>query len=386
MAEQDVFAFPARVSTSAVDFYYTYMTRGTLTNFAANAAEGRALLENHRETTLPLGYSYSGEVEELSAGVYAARVGIYIPRGLALATATYQNTNDLIAAIEHRTVRDISAGFYGGKWTCGVCGNNYWNYACNHLAGITYETQDDDGVVRAQLCVVAVDGAHLSEMSLANDGATPGAEILRKAETYAADGAMSEDQRRALERHFRVRLPDKRAVFALGALPLEDDMTDTTPTPAEGLEDRLTAMETRAIAAETAVAEAETRAATAEAAVAELEQRAATAEAAVTAMETRAITAEAAVAELEPLATDGRAWRTALIEDALVWGVRAQGERFPTETYRTLLAAATPSAVQEVIAGLQSEAERTLPTGRATNPTQRKNKNESPAVPQAAFM
>lgn len=74
--------------------------------------------------------------------------------------------------------------------------------------------------------------------------------------------------------------------------------------------------------------------------------------------------------ELAPLADDGRAYRSDLIEQTIAWGVRAHGEAFPQETYRELLAGASVEHLRRVRAGFEDKAGAlAINVGARTNAT-----------------
>lgn len=73
---------------------------------------------------------------------------------------------------------------------------------------------------------------------------------------------------------------------------------------------------------------------------------------------------EARVAELSPLADDGRAYRAALVDEALHEGVRAMGESFPEETYRDMLKEADIDGIRRVRDAFRAKADELFQAGR----------------------
>ena len=69
---------------------------------------------------------------------------------------------------------------------------------------------------------------------------------------------------------------------------------------------------------------------------------------------------------LRPLADDGRAYRTDLINEAVAEGVRAHGESFARETYRGLLDASSLEAIKRMRDDWATIAAERFPGGRQT--------------------
>lgn len=72
------------------------------------------------------------------------------------------------------------------------------------------------------------------------------------------------------------------------------------------------------------------------------------------------------VHELSPLADAGRSYREDLITAALASGVRAQGESFPQETYRQMLASAGIDEIKAIRDAFEAAVREQLPAGRQT--------------------
>lgn len=200
--------FPAEISSTRRDSYFTHMSTRTLDNFAADAREGRALLDSHDAGKLGMGYSLDGRVEQVidqatDAPLLRAAATFYTARGIAFGGKhSYRSTDDFIRAMETGLVRDVSVGFHGGTWVCDVCGNDWTDYeACKHWPGEVYEV-DGERI----LCTVEIDNARLSEVSAVYDGATPGAMIL-KADRMADAGLLTPAKARILEQRYNLHLP-----------------------------------------------------------------------------------------------------------------------------------------------------------------------------------
>lgn len=389
--------FTAEVSSMALDAYFTHMADDTLRNFAREAATGVALLDSHDGYKLGVGYSAGGRYEEEDGNGRALGVFYIVPGIRFGGRHSFAGTDDYIRAIENGAVRDVSVGFYGGRWVCDLCHQPYYgrDTTCNHVAGWEYEIERDGKMVR-EICTVTIHDAHLSEVSLVYDGATPGAMIL-KAEQEAEAGRLSPAMVRQIERQYRIRLPRPEGVDRLAPQASPITTTGSTATitfsgQPEGNGERTMTMDeetTEVVEQEVVGTEAAVGVAGGDAA-AEAERalltevRQATAEspaprdaspaAAVRWLSQQLVqatqerdAAQQEVARLQPLADQGRVYREDLIAQAVAEGVRAMGEAFPEETYRAMLENAPLEHVRQVRDTFAEQAKARFPGGRQTS-------------------
>jgi hypothetical protein len=400
----DPFVFETESSNNNLDFYFTHMLESTLRNFAAEAAVGVQFLDSHNSYNLGYGRTFDGRFEIDSSqqpryrldnpnaqlaftpdtAVMRAVIGTYTVPGIAFGGGlTYASTDDFIRAARAKLARDISVGFYGGRWTCDICGGNYRSYqSCQHLAGFEYALGDQGE--RIVVCTVGIDGAHLAEHSVVYDGATPGA-MLRKAEELARHGELEPEKAAAFELRYKVHLPTRKS-FPVADLedrpvnvPNENtagrgkELPDTTGDEPMNLEQEM--QEARAALAEANVNESVPVAG----GIRQLAQAAANLQAQLDAV--RTAVPEAAVGDdmasrvawlateltrLVPLADDGRAYRADLIEEAIAEGARAMGPGFAQEAYRGLLGASTIEVIKRMRDDWRAIGDKTFPGGRQT--------------------
>jgi hypothetical protein len=365
----DPFVFEAISSNNELDFYFTHMTEGTLKNFAADGAAGVQFLDGHNNRNLGYGRTFAGrfEVDPNRRPQFAHRDGravdlaIQPPDQLAMAVLstyvipgvrfggglTYASTDDFIMSARAGVASDISVGFYGGDWTCDICGGDYRSYnSCPHYAGLVYPVSEQGE--RQVLATVSIDGARLSEHSAVYDGATPGA-MIRKAEHMARNGELSQDKIDIIEARYSIALPGRRTLHEVSKLPAErahDLEMDAEPNaggvPSDIGDERMENMQ-------------EENAATLEL---ELEfspeMRDAIAATGypgdLDAADIDGVLSHLLneVERLRPLADDGRAYRAQLVDEAIAEGIRAFGDDFAEETYRAQLATAPLAFVQRM--------------------------------------
>jgi hypothetical protein len=227
--------YPVEISSNRIDAYFTVMDPDTtLTNFAAEAnggidGKGVGVQNSHKTDELPWGRSLTGEKVETTEGGGDA---VTVVRSIFFTIPGYSpaglDSDVLIRGIDLGMITDISVGFYGGEYRCGLCGGDMfagwfgiWGIECNHVPGEIYDRLDPitGDVIAQDLAFARIVDAHLSEYSTVYDGATPGASVL-KARAMAMAGALTPDQVRSIEqrlapqlRSFGIRLSGGSHVF-----------------------------------------------------------------------------------------------------------------------------------------------------------------------------
>lgn len=366
------------ISSTRLDSHFTHMMPSTLQNFIDAAKEGRAFLDSHDGRKLGIGYTIGGELAT-EGEILRAMTGFYTMPGINFGGQhSFASTDDYIRAVEAQIVRDVSVGFYGGTWVCDVCGGDYRSYrTCPHWAGSMVEVHDEAGDPEMVRVTVAIHDGELSEVSAVYDGSTPGA-MIRKAQDAAREGAIDEKQRSILEVRYKVALPEHDRAFKgvdLTHKQTGPEAGEEKPAAREGrLQDEVPEMETveltlsdvRAILTRQGYEGAEA-VATADDVLAALNW------------------SNDELSRLRPLADTGTAYRADLIDEALAEGVRAQGEKFPSETYRDMLANASLDHIKQVRDQFAEQAGERLPSGRQTEDGGEAQPTET-RLPDAAYV
>lgn len=402
----------AEISSNRLDSYYTQMQPSTLRNFADAANQGVSFLNSHNSRELGLGYSLTGEfIGAQNNGISRVIADFYTIPGIQLGSVS---TDNFIKGVRSGLIRDVSVGFHGGQYVCSICARDMMvDYQCNHYPGLRYEVKDPTGyatLVSDRLCVAAIENGQLSEVSAVYDGATPSAMISRATEA-ARDGRLTERQVSLLEQQYRMRLPEKRATIQVPAIPSTGTVTistsgtsvtnGTTYIRGDSQYSPLVTSGTNTTANDTPSPDTEAPTGDkANAGVEEIEKEEITMvidekehEAVVTERNTllaqrdelnlqvRALGDENArlqplrdeittlrqrVLELEPKARDGELYRENLIADTLAEGVRAFGETFDADAYKTLLNGVTLDIVKRMHADWRKVGDQLFEGGRKT--------------------
>lgn len=367
------FVFSAEASNNSLDFYYTHMLESTLRNFARDGSGGVQFLDSHNNRNLGYGRTFAGRVETLAdrkpdfsldravelaidppAEYMRTLLDVFTVPGIRFGGGlTYSSTDDFIVAARTGLARDVSVGFYGGSWTCDICGGNYRSYdSCPHFAGAEYALGEQGE--RQVIATVSIDGAHLAELSAVYDGATPEAMIV-KAERMARIGELEPETKQLLEARYKLSLPE-RSTIHIGA---DFDMSNTLwATEKRGILKKENRMDFEDLYNEA-------RTVATEAMGEELEP----------AQAIRQLAEE--VERLRPLADDGRTYRSDLIEEALAEGVRANGDEFAEETYRGILERADIATIKRMRDDWKRLGDKRFPGGSGTVP-----EDETPASEQ----
>lgn len=338
--EAGAFVWSTEISSNRLDSYFTHMAESTLKNFAADTKAGVTFLDSHNHRNLGYGQSLTGAFMAEN-GINRVLADFYTVPGIRFGSGlSYESTDDFIRAVKARLVRDVSVGFYGGDMLCDICGNSFYDFReCPHWPGVEYPVGEQGALTK--IATFEIIDAHLAEVSAVYDGATPEAMIL-KARQQAEAGEMEPNVARILEVNYRIKLPGASRSFQVtkpeGAKTMEKE---TSGENANENEVYASLVSIRAIAVEAGCAED------------------------MNSVEAvRWMAGE--LARLQPLADDGAAYRAALIEEAIVEGVRANGKDFPAETYRGMLEKADLPHIKQVRDQFAAAAIRNLPGGRHT--------------------
>ena len=362
----DPFTFRIEASNNGLDYYFTHMNAATLANFAQDAANRVQFLDSHNSRNLGYGRTFAGLVEEdtsrapqfvpmRGAGVgdgvgfaieppatyMRALLDVYTVPGIRFGgQLTYASTDDFITAVNAGLAEDVSVGFYGGRYTCDICGGDYTDYRqCDHFAGRVYGMGEQGE--RKAIATVTIDGAHLAEVSAVYDGATPNATIL-KAQDAARAGLLDNSDKRFLEVRYRVDFPG-RSQWTGVDLSERQASSPANPTEEQPMDYEAIVNEVRAALAETNAPEGEV-----------LEQ-------------VRWLADENG--RLRPLADAGRQYRADLVTNALAEGVRAFGQEFNQEQYRAVLEGSSTDVIKLMAADWRRIGDGRFPNGRQTQDT-----------------
>lgn len=386
LAAEEVYLLPpAEMSNQNLDSYFTRMAESSLRRYEVDGKAGVPLMNSHRRLMpspeLPLGQSYEAELETNGSQIRLVEM-FYMLRGLEL---NGHKTNDLVRAIEGGIIRDVSIGFGGGRYVCGLCGKELAPMAflfggakgdfCEHVPGVRYD---------GQTAFAWVEDAQQIEGSLVYAGATPDA-VLRKARWAAQTGRLERGEVSVLEDRWGVRIAGSGRWTRMDKETRGREQTETTVMEEVSemtKEEALALVQERAPELVERVNEAaepvgalveawvdalKSRQETdkvREALVAELQERMGALETTLTEKQTELESMRLLFESLQPLAEDGKAYRADLVGQAVAARVRAQGDAFDAGAYQKVLEAQPVDYVRGEIAAWNKAATTVFEPGR----------------------
>jgi hypothetical protein len=431
LSADEVFVWPSKLAGDMIiPDRYVQLTKELLDVFAADAQKGVSFLLDHSwhadgfwglggrpKAAIPYGRTFDssfgngteeGETISLNADTYMVR-GIKLD-GIS--------TDDLISSIEAGTLFDESIGFAYNKGICSVCGNEYRSQdKCEHVIGKTYEVEEN-GVTKNKLCwIMAYPPGGLWENSGVFDGAYPGAGMLSKAGdilenesgTYQVITELKEidpakqviatySQRAGLltmvkkgehQKPFLIgglvqkaqdSITDRDSIFALGNrigvskeqvinianLVLKGDENKMDPKVIEMFAKLGIAFKE----GETMLDEALKQVAEKfDSTVQTIKDSAAPLSQFMTIEQvSEKLGKELSAEDVLKLAKEGQDYHTQVIDEAIAMGVRAQGNDFPSDTWKNTFSTMGTASIKDIMKTFESQAKNEIPAGRHTDP------------------
>lgn len=339
---EDIFTFSGNCSNDRMDAYFTRMDpTTTLRNYAEDLKNGVSLQEGHNIYVNPYGRSYDGEVVTSGdeTGISSSvRGSWYIMRNL---TVNGNKTDDTIRQIRAGIIRDMSVGFGGGSYRCGSCGKDLYDSDCPHIPGL----EDEHGRVSFAWIV----DARLREVSTVYKGATPGA-YIDKARQYAKQGDLALDKVHRLEQRFNVRLDNGSRSFLITQKEAGKNMNLLEQLRADLKDNKI---EKRAVF-EVLATEGEKFRQPDDIAIRNELGDAANLE---------------GVKQLKTEAEQGRQYLADLVDKAVESRVRAQGDSFKAESYKSMLVrTADIEYIKDEIQAYEDMTKQRFTLGRQSEP------------------
>jgi hypothetical protein len=383
------FFWQVRASSNRLDFYDTRMRPATtLQNFARALADGVSYQDSHHIRKNGWGQSLTGYTLETDESdpdtgdrITEVWAELFTLPGLELSG---QTTDSFIDAVRAGIWRDVSVGFHASDIECSICGQQSFEWwkedGCRHIPGHTYTVEDKN--LRA---FAWINDGELVELSQVYKGASPAAAVI-KAEQMNEAGQLPEGERAFIERRHGIRIAEPARIWTPGtAARPEARNTDKQRREHEVSKERT---EHLTDGTRQAIEEALTRVADLDVtipgedqplgarvtALADIAEQIVAERAALTfdLAEERAARAkdQTEIERLRPLADDGVAYRTQLIDDAIAAGARAHGAEFREEVYRGILDRLDLSGIRTMLEDFSRQGDALLAGGRITRDTE----------------
>lgn len=340
-----LYFFEGDCSNDRLDSYGTKMdANSTLRNYESDLKNGIPLLPGHDIHKSPYGRSYDGKLT--IGNPTSVRSYFYIPRDVVVNS---ENTNHTIRSIESGISKDLSVGFGGDElwYQCSSCKRDLWDSACTHFPGL----DDEEG----QRVFAIIINARLREVSTVYKAACPGAYIM-KAREHAGQGQLTEKQIQRLESAYSIRLDDgkKRSFY----VPSKKADKKEVRSMNELLE------QLREAVRENKVEKARIYDILTE----EGEPFRQAEDIALRNELGREYVKPDAVRQLKKEAQQGRRYLADMVDAAVASRVKAQGDAFNAESYRSMLNhSADIDSIKEEIDAYERQAKQRFSAGRQTD-------------------
>lgn len=364
-----VFTFSGICSNDRIDAYMTRMDPfTTLRNYVEDLKSGVSLQAGHDISKNPYGRSYDAQFLT-SQDENSVRGFWYILRNLNI---NGENTDDTIRAMKAGILRDLSVGFGGDDmyYRCSSCGKDLFDHSCSHFPGL----EDESG---RMVSAVIVNG-RLREVSSVYKGATPGA-FIDKARSYAQQKQLDNREVLRLENAYSIRLDDGKGSFYMPQKTNADhSKTSTEPTKRQeedykmGEENNRTYFSRNNLIADIRHAVRENK--IEKASIYDVLAEEGDAFRQPEDIEIRNVLGKdlckpEAIRQLKHEAEQGRRYLADVIDQAVSSRVRAFGDTFNAESYRSMLAKSGEiDHIKEEINAYERMAKERFKPGRQTEP------------------
>lgn len=204
LTKDDIYIISGICSNDRMDSYLTKMDpTTTLTNYARDLKSGISLLEGHDTSKTPLGRSFNGLVipSDNDNEINSVRSDFYMIQNTVVNGV---NTDHTYRQVRSGILKDFSVGFGGNElhYRCSSCGKDLMDWECPHLPGL----EDENG----RMVFAWVVNGRLREVSLVYKGATPDA-FVTKAREYVGQGELENKLIMRLEREYHVRFDNEKS-------------------------------------------------------------------------------------------------------------------------------------------------------------------------------
>ncbi|KAB2328939.1 hypothetical protein F7731_23590 [Cytobacillus depressus] len=342
---EEFYVFSGICSNDRLDSYYTKMDpETTLRNYTNDLKQGVSLLPSHDIMQSPFGRSYDGVLENNEVDSYW-----YIVRDL---TINGEKTNDTIRAIQTGIKRDLSVGFGGDRlwYKCSSCGRDMWDWECPHFPGL-----EDENDMRTFAWIM---DAHLREVSTVYKGATPGA-YINKARQFVEQGDLPYSEILKLENAYNIRLDNGKRSFYMPKNETKEDEEMTQAARNNLLDDIRSAIRENKIE----------KAVVYDILSEEGDPFRQPEDIALRNELGKDYSSIQAIRQLKKEAQQGRRYLADVIDQAVAARVKAHGDTFNAESYRTMLSLSGDiDHIKEEIDSYERIAKQRFTPGRQTEP------------------
>lgn len=426
LTSEEVFVFSGKsAGDMLIPGRYTKISPDLLAVMVDDARKGVSFMLNHNWSNwggiqaIPYGKVFDGKIiDSVEDGeTVSMHLSKYIVRDDEVTDGI--SANALIKKIETGVLSDTSIGFSTDIMTCSICNNNYFSRKCRHYRGSSYEMGDGT----QKVCTVTAmppsimlpqNNNALMEESIVWDGAYPGAVVTQGAtgdiielpsgkfsilgdKDELPEGTAFINQYHNGDMMTLVKKAESTKVFGMGS-PKEPEEDKLNKEP-KGVEQSVNENLKNALEALGIEFEGETMTDDVMDALAtRIEELKADSEALALVESNEnevveylteeqakeALGSDTSAETLLALAKEGQVYKTKLIDDTIAMGVRAMGNDFKAETWKTTLTDMDTKSIGDIMDGFAKQVGEEIPAGRKTPLDAGKGKEVS-QLPDEAF-
>lgn len=415
LSAEELFVFSSKsAGDMMIPNRYTRISPELLQVMVDDAYKGVSLMYNHNWSSyeglqgVPYGKIFGGRIEASTdeGETMAMYLDKYIARDDNVVDG--MSANALIKKIETGILSDTSISFSTDIMKCSICAENYFSRKCSHYRGGSYEMGDGTQkqctlTAMPPSIILANNNNALYEESIVWDGAYPGAMVTQSkhgdiVETSTGNFMVVQDKEELPDNTLffgkyhngdivtMVKKSDHKKVFSVGGItdtgnenskgvenPMDENlkkMLESFGVTATKNEDgKIDEMGVLGQLAEKWDATVETIKASAAPlltgeGIGDTEEYLGIPKTEIT----EKFGSEVSGDELMRLAKEGRDYHTQTIEDAIAMGVRAQGNDFTAETWKTTFATMGTKAIKDIMKTFELQANDDIPSGRRSDP------------------
>jgi hypothetical protein len=410
LSKEEVFVYPHKMAGDMIiPDRFIQLTPPLLEIFVQNANDGIALLLDHSwagfgrpKPALPYGRVFEGELSQKEGLIEGETVSFngsaYIVRGQEKDGIS---TDSIISDIETGVMFDTSIGWGANKFECSICGNDIRNWRkCEHFPGKIYVVNDETG--ETKLCwAMAKPPGFLMEDSLVFDGAYPaaGTSLSSLADEggfeneYGTFVVVDDFKKMPLSTIYGtynkkggiltfVKKADYKKAYSFSSGDNQSLKGGEKTMFSEAVLKMFEAFGIEYKEGETKLEDVLNQVGEKWDTIPQVESQEGEIQVYMTQDQVKEkLGQELSAEEVLKLAKDGQDYRQQTIDEAIAMGVKAMGNDFPAETWKSTFASMSIQAIKDVSKTWETQAKNSIPAGRFSSA----GDEEKSEIPDDAF-
>ena len=367
----------------------------TLKNFEKDAkAKLGVALKDHHGFYSSRSFGYGRSVDAMLTEKNELLIDFFILKGMDYSNSHFKSAEQLIRAIEHELVNQVSVGFYDAREICNLCNlpirrYSYWDWEperegqCTHKMGKKYENKNG----KMETATFTVYDARLKEVSLVEFGSNRKTSIETERWLTEMSSENPEAFRKIIggylmnDQEWITQLRDALKVPTLKSTDEPDAVVEALETEVSSLRSTVSTQKDEIADLTKASKDVDTarqEVVTTLREALDLKDVRSTDDpdtvlekvtGEVTTLREQVETQKDEIADLQAAAKDGEAYREARIDEAIKQGVRAYGDDFDEDYHREYYGDMPLEKLEDHIAQNKKKGDAALSGGRSTKDT-----------------